>query len=352
MRRLFLALLILAPLVAAQPRRRASGPEIPPATLAPIAAKTLADGAPAISIAVARGDSIIFSAGYGTATANTIYQVGSVTKQFTAAAIMRLVERGSVALDDPIEKFLPEMAGRTITVRHLLTHTSGLVRDIPNLIDLHASITKPVAIARIAASASLFRAGTAWSYSNAGYYLLANIIERVSGKSYVQFLEDELLLPLGLASTGVCGSSPRVPTPDGFLLIQKTKSVIAIPAVDMSVLFGSGNICSTAIDLAHWSNALATGRVVSPASYEEMTREYAALSPTAGYGFGLFTDVDRGHVVVFHDGIVLGFQAMLMTYPDRDLTIAVLVNAIDDQITWVPATSAGFAIGKTLVPAK
>jgi CubicO group peptidase (beta-lactamase class C family) len=351
MRRFLIALVLLAPLVSAQPRRRASAPAIPTAIIDPIAAKTLADGAPAITVAVSRGDSVLFAAGYGTASANTTYQIGSVSKQFAAAAIMRLVERGAIGLGDPVEKFVPSMAGKGMTIRQLLSHTSGLTRDIPNLLDAYTPISQTEAVARIAASKPLFQPGAGWSYSNAGYYLIALIIEKASGKPYAQFLDEELFLPLGLASTAVCGSTPRVPTPDGFLLLQQTKQVVPIRAANMSLLLGAGDICSTATDLARWSHALATGRAVSAASYEEMTLPRASLSATATYGFGLLLDVDRGNPLVLHDGLVLGFQTILLYYPNQDLAIAVLVNAIDDQLSWVPATEAGLKIGQALVPA-
>ncbi|HEV7922201.1 MAG TPA: serine hydrolase domain-containing protein [Thermoanaerobaculia bacterium] len=351
MRRLLIVVLLLAPLAMAQPRRRASGPAIPTALIDPIAAKALADGAPAVSIAIGRGDSILFAAGYGTASANTIYQAGSVSKQFAAAAMMLLVERGAVSLGDPVEKYVPAMAGKGMTIRQLLSHTSGLTRDIPNLTSAYAPISEADAVARIAAAKTLFQPGAGWSYSNAGYYLVAVVIEKASGKPYAQFLDEELLLPLGLASTAVCGSTPRVPTPDGYLLMTATKQVVPVRAADMSLLLGAGDVCSTATDLARWSHALATGRAVTPASYEEMTRPRASISATATYGFGLLMDLDRGNPVVLHDGLVLGFQTILIHYPDQDLTIAVVVNAIDDTLAWVPATTAGIQIGQTLVPA-
>lgn len=351
MRRLLILLLVIAPLAVAQPRRRASAPAIPSALIDPIAAKALADGAPAMSIAIGRGDSILFAAGYGTAGANTIYQVGSVSKQFAAAAMMRLVERGAVRLDDPVEKFVPAMAGKGITVQHLLSHTSGIVRDIPNLGSIYTPITQPVAVARIAAAKPLFKPGASWSYSNAGYYLVAVIIEQASGKPYAQFLDDELFLPLGLASTAVCGSTPRVPTPDGYMRLAATKQVVPIHAAEMSILFGGGNICSTAPDLVRWTRALTTGRAVSAASYQQMTYPWASIGPTATYGFGLIADVDRGNARVLHDGLVIGFQAFLMHYPDQDLTVAVLANATDDTFTWFPANIAGLELGKALVPA-
>ncbi|HKO56130.1 MAG TPA: serine hydrolase domain-containing protein [Thermoanaerobaculia bacterium] len=349
MRRLLIALLLLAPLATAQPRRRTSGPAIPPALIDPIAAKMLAGGAPAVSIAVGRGDSILFAAGYGSAGANTIYQVGSVSKQFAAAAIMRLVERGAVHLDDPIESYVPEMAGKNITVQQLLSHTSGLVRDIPNLTSLYVPISKEVAVARIAAAKPLFPPGTWWSYSNAGYYLLALIVEKASGKPYAQFLDEELFLPLGLASTAVCGSTPRVPTPEGYIRLSASKQVIPIKSEDMSILLGSGNICSTATDLVRWNRALTTGRAVSAASYEQMTQPRFAVTSTAAYGFGLLTDVDHGNPIVLHDGLVLGFQSMLLYYPERDVTVAVLTNVMDDSFDWLPATAAGVAVGRALL---
>src|SRR2546423_10889060 len=135
MRRL-IAVLLLAFLslpAAAQHRRSGAPAPIAPSAIEPLVAPGLADGAPAMSAAIGRGDSIVFAEGFGSGSATTIYQIGSVTKQFVAAAIMRLVERGALQVDDPLEKFIPEMTGKSILIRHLLTHTSGLPRDVPGI---------------------------------------------------------------------------------------------------------------------------------------------------------------------------------------------------------------------------
>lgn len=233
-------------------------------------------GVPAVQIAVSDGGQIIYSAAFGmsdresatAATPRSVLQIGSITKQFAAAAILRLAERGALTLDDRIEKFVPEFkppGGATITLRHLLTHTSG-VRGISP--PEYAPLTREQFIKLIDGQPLEFTPGTKFSYSNSGYRLLGYAIESITGKSFADFVHSELALPLGLLDTGVCGTS-TVPLPDGYGLVQGTWR--RIPAIHMSVPFAAGALCSTASDLVRWSHLLATGRVVLPASYATMT---------------------------------------------------------------------------------
>jgi CubicO group peptidase (beta-lactamase class C family) len=253
-------------------------------------------------------------------------QIASLTKQFTAAGILILAQRGALTLDDRIEKFVPEFdpRGATITLRQLLSHTSGVTGGAPP--DPYAQITRAQSIAFINAQPLAFTPGTKWSYSNAGYKLLGYAIESITGKSFADFVHTEFALPLGLVETGVCGTS-NVPLVNGYGVFDGTWQ--RVTAVDQTVSFSAGSLCSTARDLARWSHELATGRVMLPESYATMTTP-ARLQDNSvapyGYAFGVFAETYLGHPIVWHNGAIFGFQSFLLYVSDEDIAIAVLTN--------------------------
>jgi D-alanyl-D-alanine carboxypeptidase len=340
MKRSFVMLLLilgLAP-VAEGTRRRAVHPPAPVVAPAAIvtAATEAADaalkaGVPAVQIAVSERGRIIYSAAFGVtdkesgapATQRSVLQTGSLTKQFTAAAILRLAERGALTLDDRIEKFVPEFnnRGATITLRHLLTHTSG-VASLPaseyvpqTRAQFMALIDQPLA----------FAPGSSWSYSNAGYKLLGYAIESITGMPYAQFIQTEFTLPLGLADTGVCGTS-NLPVPEGYGFVQGNWT--RVPPSVMSVPFSAGALCSTASDLVRWSNLMVTGAVVKPESYAAMTAPTPLTNNTvAPYGLGFFLQKQLGRPQVWHTGAINGFLSSLVHFPEEDVAIAVIINA-------------------------
>lgn len=327
--------------VDAAPRRRAvRHPSQPVAPAAIVTAARQASeaalmaGVPAVQIAVSDGGRIIYSAAFGiidresatAATPRSVLQIGSITKQFTAAAILRLAERGALTLDDRIEKFVPEFkpsGGATITLRHLLSHTSG-VKGLPPA--EYAPLTREQFIKLIDGQPLEFTPGTKFSYSNSGYRLLGYAIESITGLSFAEFVHGEFALPLGLIDTGVCGTS-NLPLPDGYGLVQGTWK--RIPAIHMSVPFAAGALCSTASDLARWSHLLATGGVMLPASYATMiTPTRLANNTVEPYGLGLFLQKQLGRAAVWHTGGIPGFQSSLVYFPDDDIAVAVIVNAL------------------------
>lgn len=344
-RALVTLLLIVANLpIAAAPRTRAV--RIPPAPLAPAAIVTaarqaaeaaMAAGIPAVQIAVSHGGNVIYSQAFGmsdreTATAATprsVMQIGSITKQFTAAAILRLAERGALSVDDRIEKFVPEFdpRGRTITLRHLMQHRSGLARDWykpgdPFPFDRYFSvIPRQHVIAGINAQPFDFAPGTKSQYSNAAYMLLGYAIESITGREYAEYFHSEFALPLGLIDTGVCGMF-NLPRPDGYGLFGGKP--VRLPAVHPSGLISSGSLCSTASDLTRWAHLLATGRVMLPASYARMT---TPVSPSVPYGFGVGLNNILGQPAVSHNGGIDGYLSYLFYFPQRDIAVAVITNA-------------------------
>ena len=290
-------------------------------------------GAPAVQIAVSERGRIIYSAAFGmsdresapAATPRSVLQTGSITKQFTAAAILRLAERGALTLDDRTEKFIPEFnrRGATITLRHLLSHTSG-VRGLPP--DQYSPLTREQFITLIDGQPLDFTPGSKWSYSNAGYRLLGYAIESITGRSFADFVHSEFALPLGLIDTGVCGTS-SLPLPEGYGVLQGTW--MRIPAIDMSVPFAAGALCSTASDLARWSHLLAIGGVMLPASYATMISPPRLADKTfAPYGLGLFVQNHLGRPAVWHTGGIPGFQSSLLYFPQDEIAIAVIIKTL------------------------
>ena len=342
MARAILVLLLLVgqfPVAAATRRRAVQHPAalVPAEAIATAARKAaeaaLKAGAPAVQIAVSDRGRVVYSEAFGlsdkesatAATPRSVMQVASITKPFTAAAILRLAERGALSLDDPIEKHVPEFKPRavTVTLRHLLTHTSGLNTPLP---DPYSPLTRAQFMAAINAQPLQFTPGSKYSYSNGGYKMLGFVIESVTGTTFAEYVHTELALPLGLLDTGVCGTF-GLPVPDGYGASQGT--VTRTPAVDMSVAFAAGALCSTAADLTRWSYLLANGHVMLPASYAAMTTP-ARLSDNSltSYGLGVFLGPMLGHPAVSHTGAIPGFLSSLIYFSDQEIAVAVIVNTM------------------------
>jgi D-alanyl-D-alanine carboxypeptidase len=286
-----------------------------------------------------RGE-IIYSEAFGVtdkqsaaaATPRPVLQIGSITKQFTAAAILRLAERGALNLDDRIETYLPEFnpRGATITLRQLLSHTSGVRREWfppgPPWPSLTAPVTREQTLQGLNSGQLLDSTpGTKWSYSNAGFMLLGLAIESITGRSYADFIREELALPLGLIDTGVCGTS-NLPLPRGYGLSGGTWG--PMPPLHPTVILFSGSLCSTASDLARWSHLLATGYAMLPASYAAMTTpSRLANNAVVPYGLGLDVKNMLGRPAAAHGGAVYGFESFLLYFPDQDIAVAVISNA-------------------------
>jgi CubicO group peptidase (beta-lactamase class C family) len=341
MTRALLALLLVLgqfPVGAETRRRAVRHPAAPVAPAALVtaareaAAAAMATGVPAVQIAVSHRGSVIYSEAFGVtdkqsataATPRSVMQIGSITKQFTAAAILRLAERGALTLDDPIDKFVPEFnaRGRTITLRHLLSHRSGVPRDWSATGLPFSPVTRAQVVAGINAKPFDFAPNSQWKYSNAGFMLLGYAIESITGKSYSDFIHSEFVLPLGLLDTGVCGTF-NLPRPEGYGVFPQT--VVRLPAVHPSGLISSGSLCSTASDLARWAHLLASGRVMLPASYATMTTVPPA--PLASYGLGVDLKNMLGHPAVSHGGAIDGYLSFLLYFPHRDIAVAVITNA-------------------------
>ncbi|HEX6082914.1 MAG TPA: serine hydrolase domain-containing protein [Thermoanaerobaculia bacterium] len=322
-------------------------------------------GIPAVQIAVSERGRIIYEEAFGVtdiqsataATPRSVMQVGSVTKQFTAAAILRLAERGALTLDDRIEKYVPEFdnRGATITLRQLLSHTSGVRRDwyppTPSGLAPPAAVTREHTIKTLNQYSFDFPPGTKWSYSNAGYLLLGYAIESITGMSYPDFIHTELALPLGLVDTGVCGTQ-NLPLPEGYGLLGG--AWVRMPAPHTSVLLSAGTLCSTASDLARWAHLLATGHVMLPASYATMTtpaRLPNGTIVTSGYALGVATQNMLGQPAVWHSGAIDGYQSFLVHFPNHEIAVAVITTAFPTGPAGGNPQTIATAVAKAALPA-
>jgi len=296
--------------------------------------------APALSIAVVRGRDTLVMKGYGlagreanrAAAASTIYRIGSITKQFTAAGIMREVEQGKILLDDPITKYLPDVPthGQRITVRNLLTHTSGVhnYTDKPEWVKRWGEEMTPRQIVAFVDTDTLdFAPGTKYSYSNTGYVLLGMILEKVTGQPYATYLQRQFFTPLGLTQTSYCPDRTKDPRfADGYAASSGT--VKPAEYLNITQPFSAGALCSTVRDLVKWHRALVDGRVVGARSYSLMTTADTLNSGAKiNYGFGLVPGQLSGKRMIGHSGGINGFTTYGMYMPDERLNVIVLSNS-------------------------
>jgi len=336
--RLTAALLLAAsPLLAQRPDRGALLARIDSV----VAAEMARTKTPAMSVAVEQKGEVLLAKGYGfsdvessvPATAETVYKIGSITKQFTSSIIMQLVEAGKISLSDPITKFLPNYPtqGNTVTIHHLLTHTSG-IKSYTSLGPKFWNEASRLDLSDSAMIASFqnepfdFAPGAKYQYNNSAYYLLGVIIEKVTGVPYRKFINERLLPPLGLRNTMFCEESLIIPHRARGYEVRNDKLVNADP-ISMNTPGAAGSLCSTVLDLLEWRHALFGGRVVSSASLEKMTTPATLNDGSAtGYGYGLGMGKMDGHRRVGHGGGINGFITQLAYYPSDDLTVVVLGN--------------------------
>jgi CubicO group peptidase (beta-lactamase class C family) len=290
---------------------------------------------PGMSVAVLRGDSVLLARGYGlanlehrvAATDSTVYAVGSVSKQFTAAAIVMLADQRRLSLDDPIVRYLPEGSGvwPRVTIRHLLTHTSGIPQDtVP---DWRRDYTESELVRSAAAQPLEFTPGDRESYSSTGYSLLGIIIHRVTGEFYGDFLREHLFRPFGMRTARVNSDADIVPNrAAGYYLVNDT---LKNQEWVSSSINSTADCCLsfTVRDLAQWAIGLNHGKVLSRAGLE-MSWTPVRLNDggTYPYGFGWNLTQQRGYRRIGHSGAWLGFQATIQRYPDFDITVIVLAN--------------------------
>jgi CubicO group peptidase (beta-lactamase class C family) len=314
-----------------------------------------ADG-PGAAVAVRRGGEIVHSAGYGLANVEwgipidteTVFRIGSITKQFTAAAVLKLAADGKLSLDDPLERHLPDypVGARRITIRHLLNHTSGIksYTAMPAFAEImRRDLPLAALIAVFKDAPPDFQPGQRFLYNNSGYILLGAVIEAASGQSYEAYLKQAFFEPLGLTRTSYLHNDPVVPKrASGY---AQGRTLVNAPPLSMTLPHAAGALGSTAEDLLAWELALRGGPAVAAADYAAMTTP-GRLNDGApiSYGFGLVNQTYRDHRLVGHGGGINGFVSNLAYWPGHDLAIAIVSNS-----SAFPVQQAAFALARRAI---
>jgi CubicO group peptidase (beta-lactamase class C family) len=292
---------------------------------------------PGLALAVLRDGQIIKARGYGLSnveldvpvTPESIFQSGSVGKQFTATAVMMLVEEGRIRLDNKIAKYFPEApeSWNKITVRHLLTHTSGIKDYTSKDFDYRRDYTE-ADLEKIAFTLPFdFAPGEKWSYSNSGYMLLGFLIHRVTGKYYGDFLRERIFGPLGMTSTRIISEQDIIPHRcAGYRLVKgdlKNQEWVS-PSLNTTA---DGSLYFSALDLAKWDAALYTEKLIKRTSLDEMwTPVKLNDGKTHPYGYGWRVAEMNGHRLIEHSGSWQGFTTGISRYVDDKLTVVALTN--------------------------
>ena len=297
---------------------------------------------PGLSLALLRGDTVLLSRGYGFANVelrvpasdSTVYQSGSMGKQFTAALVEMLVAQGKLRLDDSIARWFPEGANvwRGVTVRRLLTHTAGIAEYTDSTFDYRKDYTEDQLVTFAASRPLDFQPGERWSYSNTGYLLLGALIHRVSGQFYGDLLRDSVFRPLGMTASRVISEADIVPNrAAGYQLVNgelKNQDWVA-PTLNTTA---DGALYFTVRDLTRWAIALNNRRVVGASLLDTAwTAVRLADGASYPYGFGWYVLPQRTQPRIAHTGSWQGFKTVIARYPRRGLTVIVLANLAEAQ---------------------
>ncbi len=294
---------------------------------------------PGAAVLVVQDGKTVLRKGYGLANVELgvpirpemVFRIGSTTKQFTTACVLKLVEEGTLRLDDPVSKYLPDYAGpaRSVTVTQLLTHTSG-IRSATEMRTWYPHMredwTEEQVLGVFQNEPLEFEPGTRWHYTNSGYMLLGAILEKITGRRYADLVAEWIFRPLGMRDTRYDEAAPILPgRVEGYR--QTRDGLINAPYLSMTQPFSAGSLVSTVDDLARWQSALDQGEILSAESRRRMWTPVVLPDGTpTRYGFGWILWSYEGHSVVEHGGTVNGFSAANMRLPDDRIYVAVLSN--------------------------
>lgn len=292
---------------------------------------------PAVSVVVLKNGEVVRAQGYGfanlehqvAAKPETIFQSGSVGKQFTATLAMMLVEEGKLGLDDKINKYFsaaPE-AWKEITVRHLLTHTSGISNKLYNQMNMRADYTEDELLQKISALPLDFQPGEKWNYSNPGYVTLGILIHKVSGRFYGDLLQEKIFKPLGMNTARIINEEEIIPNrAAGYRLVKgelRNQEWVS-PALNTTA---DGSLYLTVLDMAKWDASLYGEKLLKKASLEQMWTPVKLNSgKTHAYGFGWSFSEVKGHKIIEHGGAWQGFTTFIARYVNDRLSVIVLTN--------------------------
>lgn len=345
-------LLLAAPVLAAGRSETPSLEQEVDAYLKPLIDADLISG----SILIARDGKIELAKGYGPAnrehgipcTPDTVYRLASMTKTFTAMAIMILQEREALSVEDTLDKYIPDYPdGGRITLDHLLTHTSGVI-NYSALPDHYRVWTMPhtieEVIARFKNEPLRFEPGAKFEYSNSGYVLLTYVIEKVSGMSYESFLKEAIFEPLGMRHTGLDSHTEIIPNrATGHYNFGD--GIVQAPYLNTAFTSGAGGLYSTVGDLYKWDRALYTDALVSKDTLKRM------FTPRLqSYGYGWFIREELGHRLIEHRGGINGFLTMIQRFVDDDVLVVTLFNYVSTFSREVNRGLASIALGLPYEP--
>jgi CubicO group peptidase (beta-lactamase class C family) len=308
------------------------------------------------TVLVAKDGKTLLDQGYGFAdlewqipnSPTTKFRLGSLTKQFTAASILLLAERGKLNIDDPVSKYMPDApaAWSKVTIYNVLTHTSGIpsFTGFPDYASTEWKDTTPTElVARFRDKPLDFEPGTKFFYSNSGYVLLGYLIEKISGQTYADFVQQNIFTPLGMSDTGVDSNAAILPKrAQGYA--PSPKGVVHAGYISMTIPLSAGALYSTTGDLLKWEQALFGGKVLKPESLVKMTTPFKN-----DYGFGVSIRTANSHKVITHNGGIEGFNTSLNFYPDEKLTVIVLGNLTTGTPDQIANYLGKAALGETVL---
>jgi D-alanyl-D-alanine carboxypeptidase len=298
-----------------------------------------ATGAPSTSIAIVRGGQIVYEQAYGdgridpkvAATPAMRYAIGSVSKQFTATAVLLLAEEGKLSLDDKVAKWFPQLTrANDITLRSLLTMTSGYQDYWPQdyvFPDMQRPTTAEAIMKRWAGKALDFEPGSKWQYSNTNYVIAAAIVERVANMAFMDFLRQRIFTPLKMTSVVDYNAGPLSANDAGMYLRNALGPLRTSPKEAAGWLFGAGQLAMTAHDLSLWNLSIINRTLMKASSYDVMQRDMLLTSGTnTGYGLGINTGISAGHRRLVHGGAVSGYTTSNAVWPDDKAALVVFTN--------------------------
>jgi CubicO group peptidase (beta-lactamase class C family) len=293
---------------------------------------------PGASVLVAQNGDIVYQNGFGYAdiekkipvTPDTKFKIGSVSKQFTAVAILKLQEEGKIKVEDKLSKYIPDFPrGNEVTIYHLLTHTSGIhdYSSQPDF-DMNKPVTPQALLDIIKKLPYDFNPGERYLYNNSGYFILGYIVSKLSGKTLSEYLNETFFKPLGMKNTGIYETNIVLSNEaQGYSMNGET--VKKADFQEMSWTLGVGSIYSTTKDLYKWNEAVFNGKVLSNATLKTaLTRAVLNSGGKIDYGFGWFLSTNRGLDFIQHSGVSNGFYSYLERQPENKLTVCVLINAL------------------------
>jgi D-alanyl-D-alanine carboxypeptidase len=321
---------------------------------------------PGAAIIVLKNGQVIFRKGYGIANLELnvpirpemVFRLASITKQFTAVAIMMLAEQGKLSLQDDIAKFFPDYstAGKRITVENLLTHTSGIKDHLEKLWPARMREDfRPERLIDLFKNDSLeFEPGTKESYSNSNYVLLGVIIEKLSGKEYGQFIEENIFKPLGMKHSYYERVQEIIPNRvSGYARVRE--GFVNAAYVSTPQLYAAGGMCSSVDDLALWDAAVYSDKLLKQSSWERLFTPYRLASgEVSAYAFGWVISQFEGRTIASHTGGIPGFTTYVLHMPVDRVYVAILSNdrTAEVQPEYVARRLAAIAIGKPILEAK